>query len=54
MRRRWKRNKHSRIFKENTSKALEDSSLREESSIDSRGQDMQRGGRSCAERRKKQ
>ena len=27
--------------------------LREESSIDSRGQDMQQGGRSCAERRKK-
>ena len=25
----------------------------EESSIDSRGQDMQQGGRSCAERRKK-
>ena len=27
--------------------------MREESSIDSRGQDMQQGGRSCAERRKK-
>ena len=32
---------------------VRDSSLLAESSIDSRGQDMQQGGRSCAERRKK-
>ena len=31
--------------------AMEDSSLLEESSIDSRGQDMQHGGQSCAEQR---